>query len=119
MGGSKVLWVASAVLTFGFNGLVACGSGAGADNARERPPEPNAKYLSAPLDLNSRNVGPHFNGNNIDAIAARVYSAFHPKDEFETSQEYVKRKARFSSQLLVGSIKPDSDLAFVQDDDMG
>jgi hypothetical protein len=96
--------------------LLACrtaptsGHEAGADKAPEQSPEFSSPYLSAPFDVNTRNVGPDVKGDDIDAITARLRSALK-RDEFESSREYEKRTAGFLLQLIMETIRLGSYLA--------
>jgi hypothetical protein len=60
------------------------------------PGQKTPEFLTTSLDLNIANVGPQFMGHDIAAITERLESALHPKEEFESSQEYEKRKAALS-----------------------
>ncbi len=61
------------------------------------------------------NVGPRFNGHDIIAITKKVVEApaLKPRSEFESSEEYERRTARFRTQALIGSITPEGHFAFV------
>jgi hypothetical protein len=70
--------------------------------ALEKVVKPHSLYLQGPLDLNTENVGPHFLGHHIGAITEYVKEANRPREEFESSPEYEKRKAEFLTQPLLG-----------------
>jgi hypothetical protein len=85
------------------------------DSAVQQPTKPHSLYFQGPLDLNTENVGPHFLGHHIGAIADYVKEANRPKEEFESSSEYEKRKAEFLTQPLLG-MPLDSYLVFTRDE---
>lgn len=83
--------------------------------AQEKAVKPRSLYLQGPLDLNAGNVGTHFLGHNIGAITEYVKEANRPREEFESSPEYEKRKAEFLTQPLLG-MPLGSYLAFTRDE---
>ncbi len=66
------------------------------------------------------NVPPHFQGNDLKAIAAVLASRFAKRGEYETTRQYNLRIQRASNSDIADGLAKDSRLAFVfpTDDDL-
>ncbi|MBV9300625.1 MAG: hypothetical protein JOY62_04965 [Acidobacteriaceae bacterium] len=72
------------------------------------------EYLRRPFDANVENVGPYFQGHDVEAIYKRLVTAKDAlkKEEFETAAEFEKRKETTASRPILGSLTTSSTFAF-------
>jgi hypothetical protein len=76
------------------------------------------KYLIGSLDVHSTNVGLNFSGHDIESIAGAIKKApaLQAKSEFESSDQYVQRRATFPRSPILPGISSGDYLAFVVND---
>jgi hypothetical protein len=78
-------------------------------------PAPTVNFLAGPLDLNTSNLGPNFQGNDISALyhAIKIAPALKEKSEFETTIQFVARRQGFTDKPILGTLTAKDSLAFL------
>lgn len=76
-------------------------------------PKPSSQELK-PFDTNQENLPANYHGFDAAVIANALKDKVKrlQKDEFETTQEYIRRKKDEESRPFIGSVKIDSKIAF-------
>jgi hypothetical protein len=78
-------------------------------------PAATVNFLAGPLDLNTSNLGPNFQGNDISALydAIKIAPALKEKSEFETTSQFVARRQSFTDKQILGTLTAKDSLAFL------
>jgi hypothetical protein len=76
-------------------------------------PKPSSQELK-PFDTSQENLPPNYHGFDASVIdrALRDKKKRLQKDEFETTETYIRRKKEEESRPFIGSVKIDSKIAF-------